>query len=156
MVVHSAALLLHRQRSGVLEVFLGHMGGPFWARKDAGAWSVPKGEFDPSTEDAAAAARREFAEEIGMAWEGPLAHLGDFPQRSGKVLVVHEARAEAPVEYVTSNEFTIQWPPGSGTLRSFPEIDRAGWFGVPEARDKVVKGQVPVLDALTARLGPSA
>ena len=153
MVVHSAALLLHRQEGGALEVFLGHMGGPFWARKDAGAWSIPKGEFDPSTEDAQVAARREFAEEIGVVWEGPLVHLGEFRQRSGKVLVVHEARAEAPVEFVASNEFTVEWPPGSGHLRSFPEIDRARWFVVPEAREKVVKGQVPVLDALTARLG---
>ena len=153
MAVHSAALLLHRQGGGELEIFLGHMGGPFWARKDAGAWSVPKGEYDPSTEDAADAARREFAEEIGVPWEGAVAHLGDFRQRSGKVLVVHEARAEAPVEFVASNEFTIEWPPGSGTLRSYPEIDRARWFGVSEARDKVVKGQVAVLDALTARLG---
>jgi predicted NUDIX family NTP pyrophosphohydrolase len=151
MAVHSAALLLHRQGGG--EVFLGHMGGPFWARKDAGAWSVPKGEFDPSTEDAADAARREFAEEIGVLWEGAVAHLGDFRQPSGKVLVVHEAHAVTPVEFVASNEFTIEWPPDSGTLRSYPEIDRARWIGVSEARDKVVKGQVAVLDALTARLG---
>src|SRR5918995_321296 len=87
------------------------------------------------------------------AREGAVAHLGDFRQRSGKVLVVHEARAEAPVEFVASNEFTIEWPPGSGTPRSYPEIDRARWFGVSEARDKVVKGQVAVLDALAARLG---
>lgn len=152
MPVHSAALLLHRTVDGSPEVFLGHMGGPFWSRKDAGAWSVPKGEFDPSTEDPADAARREFAEEIGVRWEGPVTHLGDFRQPSGKVLVVHVARAQTPVEFVASNEFELEWPRGSGRVRSFPEIDRAQWFGVDEARTKVVKGQVAVLDALVAQL----
>jgi predicted NUDIX family NTP pyrophosphohydrolase len=152
MVVHSAALLLHRRVGGSREVFLGHMGGPYWARKDDGAWSVPKGEFDPVTEDAADAARREFAEEIGLPWEGPLTLLGEFRQPSGKVLVVHVALAEAPMEFVASNEFELEWPRGSGRMRWFPEIDRAAWFGVEEARSKVVKGQVPVLEALAARL----
>ena len=152
MAVHSAALLLHRSVDGSLEVFLGHMGGPFWARKDDGAWSVPKGEFDPAAEDAADAARREFAEEVGIAWEGPIELLGEFRQPSGKVLVVHVARAESPVEFVASNEFELEWPRGSGRMRSFPEIDRAEWFGLAEARSKVVKGQVQVLDALAAGL----
>ena len=148
MPVHSAALLLYRLVDGSPEVFLGHMGGPFWARRDAGAWSVPKGEFDPATEEAADAARREFAEEIGVSWEGPVVNLGDFRQPSGKVLVVHVAPVQGPLEFVTSNEFTVEWPRGSGRFRSYPEIDRAGWFGLAEAREKVVRGQVPVLDAL--------
>lgn len=152
MAVHSAALLLYRKVDGSPEVFLGHMGGPFWARKDDGAWSIPKGEFDPTTEDAEDAARREFAEEIGVAWAGPMDYLGDFRQSSGKVLVVHVARADVPLEFVASNEFTLEWPPGSGTRRSFPEVDRARWLGVAEARTKLVRGQVPVLDALSDRL----
>jgi predicted NUDIX family NTP pyrophosphohydrolase len=151
MPVHSAALLLHRRGDRSPEVFLGHMGGPFWARKDAGAWSIPKGEFDPATEDAEEAARREFAEEVGVAWDGPVTLLGEFRQPSGKVLVVHTGLAERPVEFVASNEFTVEWPRGSGRLRSYPEIDRAGWFDLAQAREKVVRGQVPVLDAV-ARL----
>lgn len=152
MVVHSAALLLHREVDGAVEVFLGHMGGPFWARKDAGGWSIPKGEFVPDAEDPADAARREFAEEIGLVWAGPVERLGEFRQPSGKVLVVHVARADRPVEFVASNEFTLEWPRGSGRLRSFPEIDRARWFGITEARSKLVTGQVPILDALVAAL----
>ena len=136
MPVHSAALLLYRRANGSAEVFLGHMGGPFWARKDAGARSIPKGEF---------------AEEVGVVWEGPVTRLGEFRQPSGKVLVVHVAPAEAPLEFVGSNEFTVEWPRGSGRMQSFPEIDRAGWFDLAQAREKVVRGQVPVLDAL-ARL----
>ncbi len=152
MAVYSAALLLYRRVDAALEVFLGHMGGPFWARKDAGAWSVPKGEFDPATEAAADAARREFAEEIGVAWHGPVSPLGDFRQPSGKVLVVHVAPVDGPLEFVASNEFTVEWPRGSGTMQSFPEIDRAGWFDLAQAREKVVRGQVPVLDALARHL----
>lgn len=148
MPVHSAALLLYRRANGSAEVFLGHMGGPFWARKDAGAWSIPKGEFDPGTEEADTAARREFAEEIGVVWEGPVTRLGEFRQPSGKVLVVHVAPVEAPLEFVASNEFTVEWPRGSGMMQSFPEIDRAGWFDLAQAREKVVRGQVPVLEAL--------
>ena len=152
MAVHSAALLLHRRVDSAPEVFLGHMGGPFWARKDAGAWSIPKGEFDPETEDAADAARREFAEDIGVPWEGPVVALGDFRQPSGKGLVVHVAPVEGPLEFVVSNEFTVEWPRGSGRMQSFPEIDRAGWFDLAQAQEMVVRGQVPVLEALARHL----
>lgn len=152
MPVHSAALLLYRHADGSPEVFLGHMGGPFWVRKDAGAWSIPKGEFDPTSEDSEDAARREFAEEVGVGWDGPVTRLGEFRQSSGKVLVVHTALAERPVEFVASNEFTVEWPRGSGRFRSYPEIDRAAWFDLAQAREKVVRGQVPVLDALVGRL----
>ncbi len=152
MAVHSAGLLVYRLGHGQVEVFLGHMGGPFWARKDDGAWSLPKGEFDPGVEESAAAARREFAEEVGTPWTGPVEYLGEFRQPSGKVLAVHVARADVPLEFVRSNEFELEWPRGSGQVRAFPEVDRAAWFALDDARRKVTRGQVPVLDSLQAWL----
>ncbi|MGM0385824.1 MAG: NUDIX domain-containing protein [Actinomycetota bacterium] len=152
MVLHSAALLAYRFEGGAAQVFLGHMGGPFWSHKDAGAWSIPKGVYEPGAEDPAVAARREFAEEVGVPWEGPLEFLGEFRQPSGKVLAVFVGEAVSPLEFVASNEFELEWPRGSGQVRSFPEVDRAQWFALPEAREKVARGQVPVLDALEAWL----
>jgi predicted NUDIX family NTP pyrophosphohydrolase len=140
----SAGILLYRRTPG-LEVFLGKMGGPFWARKDAAAWSIPKGlYFD---EEPLAAARREFVEEIGIpAPDVAYRPLGEFRLPSGKRLTVFAGEGDAA--FVASNTFEIEWPPRSGRLQQFPEIEAAGWFGLDEARVKLVKGQLPVLAAL--------
>lgn len=153
MVAASAGILLYRLTdAGEPEVWIAHMGGPFWARKDAAAWSIPKGEFLPG-EDPFAAARREFEEEIGVpAPEADYLLLGEFRQASGKVVTVFAAEADLAVDRVVSNTFELEWPRGSGILREFPEMDDARWVGVDEARLKLVRGQVPVLDALTQLL----
>ncbi len=142
-------MLLHRRGAAGLEVLLGHMGGPFWARKDAGAWSIPKGEHDED-EDAEAAARREFAEELGSPVPADaLLPLGEV-RASGKVLSVWTAEGDLDAATCRSNTFPLEWPPRSGRVQEFPEIDRAGWFGLAEAREKLVKGQLPFLDRLAA------
>jgi len=128
------------------------MGGPFWARKDAAAWSIPKGEYS-ADEDALAAAIREFAEEIGTP--PPAAAyfpLGSFRQASGKIVTVFAAEADFQPGRIVSNTFPLEWPRGSGVVRNFPEIDDAAWFSEPEARTKLVRGQLPVLDALQDHL----
>ncbi|HXN38992.1 MAG TPA: NUDIX domain-containing protein [Solirubrobacteraceae bacterium] len=146
----SAGLLLYRTTHGDLEVMLLHMGGPFWQRKDAGAWSIPKGEYDPS-EQPLAAARREFAEETGLvAPPGEPIDLGDVRQSSGKLVHAWAQHADVDVTKITSNSFAMEWPKGSGRMREFPEVDRAGWFDLETAREKLVKGQVPFLQALAA------
>jgi predicted NUDIX family NTP pyrophosphohydrolase len=146
----SAALLaFHRADSGEVRVFLGHMGGPFWESKDDGGWSIPKGEYDAVTEDPMQAARREFAEEIGVpAPEGDLIDLGVHVQPSGKRIRCFAVAAPESVRYVASNEFTLEWPRYSGIVRNFPEIDRAEWFPLAQARHKLVPGQVPILTTL--------
>jgi predicted NUDIX family NTP pyrophosphohydrolase len=127
------------------------MGGPFWARKDAGAWSIPKGEYSEG-EDPEAAARREFAEELGSSVPaGELVPLGDL-RASGKVLSVWAAEGDLDAGACTSNTFSLEWPPRSGRVPEFPEVDRAAWFGLAEARERLVKGQVPFLDRLAALL----
>jgi predicted NUDIX family NTP pyrophosphohydrolase len=156
VVVHSAGILLHRPAPGGWEVLLGHMGGPFWARKDAGAWSVPKGEHDPE-EDALAAAVREFAEELGSPPPpGTPQELGTVRQPSGKRLTVFALAGDLDADTIVSNTFTLEWPRGSGRVREFPEIDRAAWFGPDDARRAVVRGQLPFLDRLDALLGTGA
>jgi predicted NUDIX family NTP pyrophosphohydrolase len=147
----SAGLLIWRRRPSGLAVLLGHMGGPFWARKDAGAWTIFKGELEPD-EEPAAAARREALEETGLAFDGPLLPLGSVRQAAGKVVHAFAAEAEAEIDpaIVRSNSFEIEWPPRSGRRRTFPEIDRALWLGVEEARPKLVKGQTVFLDRLGA------
>jgi predicted NUDIX family NTP pyrophosphohydrolase len=149
MTVRSAGILLYRRTDAAgLQVWIAHMGGPFWARKDAAAWSIPKGEFTPD-EEPLAAARREFAEEIGVpAPDAQYEPLGEFRQPSGKIVTVFCAEADLTVDRVVSNTFTVEWPRGSGTVRDFPEIDDARWVGVDEARVKLVRGQLPLLDAL--------
>jgi predicted NUDIX family NTP pyrophosphohydrolase len=153
MVVRSAGILLYRRTDAAgLQVWIAHMGGPFWARKDAAAWSIPKGEFLPD-EDPLAAARREFAEEIGVpAPDAEYEALGEFRQPSGKIVTVFVAEADLAVDRVVSNTFAVEWPRGSGSVRDFPEIDDARWVGLDEARVKLVRGQLPVLDALVERL----
>jgi predicted NUDIX family NTP pyrophosphohydrolase len=168
MTVHSAGLLLYRLRSAAppggapqsggtpqLEVWIAHMGGPFWARKDARGWSIPKGEY-LADEDPLAAAHREFAEEIGTPAPPVEYHwLGDFRQPSGKIITVFTAEADFQPERILSNTFELEWPRGSGTIGSFPEIDRAEWTAEPAARSRLVKGQLSVLDALVQHLGPA-
>ena len=145
----SAGILLHRRGAdGAREVLLVHPGGPFWAKKDAGAWSIPKGEYDDG-EDARAAALREFAEELGAPPpDGDLVDLGEVRQRSGKTVVAWALEGDADADAIRSNTFTMEWPPRSGTMREFPEVDRAGWFGLDEAREKILPAQAPLLDRL--------
>ena len=152
---HSAALLAHwidpsaPDAARGLQVLLGHMGGPLWAPRDEGAWSIPKGEFEPGAEDPPSVARREFAEEIGVAApSGPLLDLGVHRQPSGKRIHAFAVEVAERVRFAGSNEFEMEWPPRSGRIQSFPEIDRAEWFTLAEARSRVVSGQVPILDIL--------
>jgi predicted NUDIX family NTP pyrophosphohydrolase len=150
----SAALLVYRRRGeDGLEVLIGHMGGPFWARKDARAWSIPKGEYD-GAEAPLAAARREFEEEIGSpAPQGPVTDLGELRQPGGKVIVTFAVEGDLDLSGFRSNTFAMEWPRGSGQVREFPELDRAEWMSLGRAADMLVKGQVPILDALRERLG---
>lgn len=150
MTVRSAGILLYRRpdAGAELEVWIAHMGGPFWADKDARAWSIPKGEYLHG-EDPLAAAHREFAEEIGTpAPQADYLELGSFRQPSGKVITVFTAESDFAPERIVSNTFSLEWPKGSGMVRSYPEIDAAGWATEPEARTRLVRGQLPVLDAL--------
>jgi predicted NUDIX family NTP pyrophosphohydrolase len=154
VVVHSAGILLHRSGAGGPEVLLGHMGGPFWARKDDGAWSMPKGEHGPE-EDPLAAAVREFTEETGSPPPaGEPVGLGTVRQSSGKRLTAFALAGDLDADAVVSNTFTLEWPPRSGRVQEFPEIDRAAWFGLDDARRAVVRGQLPFLDRLSELLGP--
>jgi predicted NUDIX family NTP pyrophosphohydrolase len=154
VVARSAGLLLYRRRpGGRVEVLLAHPGGPFWARKDAGAWSVPKGEYEPG-DDALAAAYREFKEETGFdPPDTPPLSLGELTQPGGKRVTVWALEGDVDPAGATSNRFEIEWPRGSGTLRSFPEVDRVEWAGLALARTKLLKGQVPFLERLTDALG---
>jgi predicted NUDIX family NTP pyrophosphohydrolase len=150
----SAGLLLYRHSNGVLELLLVHPGGPYWARKDAGAWSIPKGEIEPG-EEPLAAARREFAEETGAAIDGDFLPLAPVRLRSGKVVHAWAVQSDFDAAALRSNLFSMEWPPKSGEQREFPEADRAGWFGVETARIKIHPGQAPLIDDLLARLGAS-
>ena len=148
MPKRSAGILLYKltDDSG-LEIWLAHMGGPFWARKDAGAWSIPKGEFAEG-EDPIEVALREFDEEMGVpAPDVAYAKLGEFRQ-SAKVVTAFAGETDFRPDQIVSNTFEIEWPPGSGTLREYPEIDDARWFTAEEARSKLVRGQLPIVDAL--------
>ena len=151
--MRSAGVLLYRRGPGPdVEVWIAHMGGPFWAHKESRAWSIPKGEFLPD-EDPLAAAKREFAEEMGSP--APAAHyfpLGSFRQPSGKVVMVFAAESGFAPGHIRSNTFPLEWPKGSGLVRDFPEIDAAEWTAVPAARTRLVRGQVPILDALLRQL----
>ena len=147
----SAGLLLYRRRAGTLEVFLVHPGGPFWAKKDAGAWTIPKGEIDEG-EDELAAARRETAEETGFAPEGDFMALPPIRQKAGKVVVAWAIEAECDPSQLRSNLFSMEWPPRSGRMAEFPEIDRGAWFSMDEARGKLLEAQLPLLDSLQAAL----
>jgi predicted NUDIX family NTP pyrophosphohydrolase len=147
----SAGLLLFRRRAGSLEVLLVHPGGPFWARKDDGAWSIPKGEVDEH-EDALAAARREVEEETGARPSGPFISLASLHQRGGKIVHVWAVESEFDPSSLTSNLFELEWPPRSGRRRSFPEVDRADWFDLTTASRKILASQGSVLQDLESRL----
>jgi predicted NUDIX family NTP pyrophosphohydrolase len=153
MVAWSAGLLLYRLTPEP-EVLIAHMGGPFWAKKDAGAWSIPKGEYEPETEGALDAARREFREELGVEPpEVDWAELGTFAYSSGKKVVVFAGDgAGFSASGFMFGEFEMEWPPRSGKRASFPEVDRAEWMGLDAAREALVKGQRPALDALASAL----
>ena len=152
MVVRSAGILLYRRGTGGLDVWIAHMGGPFWARKQTQSWSVPKGEYLPDEEPLVAAVR-EFAEEIGTP---PPAvdyfELGAFRQPSGKIITVFAAESDFEPDGIVSNTFPLEWPRGSGVIQDFPEVDDARWVTETDARGKLVKGQLPILDALLERL----
>lgn len=139
---------MYRFREGTLEVFLVHPGGPFWAKKDLGAWSLPKGEYIQE-EDALAAARREFTEETGFPAEGEFIPLTPLKQSSGKMISAWAFEGDCDPGVVQSNTFTLEWPPRSGKTREFPEIDRAGWFTLEEAKVKIIKGQAGFLEELS-------
>lgn len=148
----SAGLLLYREPGESPEVLLGHMGGPFWSRKDAGAWSIPKGEADDA-EDLLSCARREFAEEIGHAPpDGPVLELGEHRQRGGKRVVVFAMLGDFDPDEIVPGTFELEWPPRSGRVQSFPEIDRVAWLDLPTARTKLVQAQVGFLERLADQL----
>jgi predicted NUDIX family NTP pyrophosphohydrolase len=148
----SAGLLLYRIIDDVVEVLIGHPGGPFWARKDEGAWSIPKGEYVEG-EDPWTVAQREFEEELGKAPpDGPRIDFAPLKQPSGKVITAFAVLGDLDLEGTVSNTFELEWPKGSGKIREYPEIDRVGWFSVDEAHTKLLKGQRPLLDSLTVAL----
>jgi predicted NUDIX family NTP pyrophosphohydrolase len=146
----SAGLLPFRRGAGGLEVFLVHPGGPFWAKKDQGAWSIPKGEYEPG-EDPLAAARREFAEETGIVPEGDFVALTPLRQRGGKIVRAFAFESDLDPHTIKSNTFVMEWPPRSGRQQEFPEVDRAGWFTVDAAKQKLLATQVGLVKEL-ARL----
>lgn len=146
MAGHSAGILLFKRNAG-LEVLLVHPGGPFFARKDAGAWSIPKGEYDDS-EDALAAAIREFAEETGQTINGDFLPLSAVRQKGGKEVLAWAIEGDMDPETIVSNTFELEWPPRSGKMRQFPEVDRAAWFDLPTAREKINERQRAFLDEL--------
>jgi predicted NUDIX family NTP pyrophosphohydrolase len=148
---NSAGLLLYRVRRAAIEVLLAHLGGPYWKTKDDGAWSIPKGELLRS-EDPLVAARREFFEETGVAIEGDLRALKPLQQAGGKIVHAWAVEGDLDPTTIVSNTFEIEWPPRSGRLQSFPEIDRVAWFALPEATRKILRGQVPLLEELAQML----
>jgi predicted NUDIX family NTP pyrophosphohydrolase len=150
----SAGLLVYRRSERELEVLLVHPGGPYWAKKDDGAWSIPKGEYGPD-EDPLDVALREFEEEIGMTPPDPAGAegLGELRQPSGKIVSAWAVEGDVDVDDVRSNTFEMEWPPRSGRTQEFPEVDRAGWFGLEDARRKLLPGQVGFLDRLSELLG---
>ncbi len=149
----SAGLLLFRHADHGLEVLLGHMGGPYFARRDAGAWSVPKGEYEPD-EPAWDAARREFQEELGLPPpDGEAVPLGEVRQANGKIVTAWAIEADFDPATIEPGTFTMEWPPKSGRLQEFPEVDRVEWFGLDRAREVMVKGQAEFLDRLMEHSG---
>jgi predicted NUDIX family NTP pyrophosphohydrolase len=154
MSKQSAGLLLYRWRDGTFQVLLVHPGGPFWAKKDAGAWSIPKGEFGPD-EDPLTAALREFAEETGTAVAGSFLQLTPLRQPSRKLIHAWAVESDLDVSLVKSNTFAMEWPPRSGITHEFPEIDRASWFTIEGAKQMIIKGQIGFIEELERMLGGS-
>jgi predicted NUDIX family NTP pyrophosphohydrolase len=149
----SAGILLYRRTGAGVEVLLGHMGGPFWSRRDGGAWSIPKGEYEPD-EEPEAAARREFEEELGIAVPAAeLVDLGAVKQTGGKVVSAWAAESDLDLSRFSPGTFEMEWPPGSGQLTEFPEIDKAAWFTLEQAHEKIVAAQRELLTRLAERVG---
>jgi predicted NUDIX family NTP pyrophosphohydrolase len=144
----SAGILMYRLRGSTIEVFLVHPGGPYWAKKDAGAWSIPKGEFSEK-EDRFSAAKREFKEETGIFPEGNFVALKPVRQPGGKVVYAWAVKDDCEAEKIVSNTFSMEWPPRSGKYQEFPEVDRAEWFTLNIAKKKILKGQVSLLEELS-------
>jgi predicted NUDIX family NTP pyrophosphohydrolase len=147
----ACGILLYRRAAKGVEVLLVHPGGPFWTRKDAGAWTLPKGVPDPG-EDPLACARRELGEETGLACDGPFLDLGEVRQKSGKVVRAWGAEGNGDTAAMTSNTFAMEWPPRSGRMGTFPEVDRWEWFDLAEARARINPAQAELLDRLAALL----
>lgn len=147
MPKRSAGLLMYRRRKGAVEVFLVHPGGPFWANKDLGSWSIPKGEYSLE-EDPLEAAKREFEEETGLAPRGEFRELHEIQQKGGKLVKAWAFEGNCDPLAIKSNTFKMKWPPRSGQEQEFPEIDRAAWFALEEARERILKSQVPLLEEL--------
>jgi predicted NUDIX family NTP pyrophosphohydrolase len=152
MAEKSAGLLVYRRKGSAVEFLLAHPGGPFWAKRDAGAWSIPKGLIDEG-EETLAAARREFEEEVGQAVEGDFAPLTPLRQKSGKIVHAWMVEADLDLESVRSNLFEMEWPRHSGRVQAFPEIDRVGWFAPEEALVKILPGQAGFIREAMAKLG---
>jgi predicted NUDIX family NTP pyrophosphohydrolase len=150
MTKQSAGLLVYRKRDGSIEVLLVHPGGPFWKNKDAGAWSIPKGEFTEG-EEPLDVAKREFQEETGQSIDGSFQPLSPIKQRGGKIVYAWAVEADLDVSHVKSNTFTTEWPPRSGKQQEFPEVDRAEWFPLNVAAEKINKGQQELLQQLSNR-----
>ena len=151
MPKHSAGLIMYRVRAKYLEVFLVHPGGPFWANKDNGVWSIPKGEY-AGDEEPFEVAKREFHEETGFVADGKFLDLGSIRQSGGKIVTAWAVEGDCDPERLQSNRFQIEWPPRSGRLLDAPEIDRGAWFSITEARERILKSQEPLLDKLCAML----
>ena len=149
MAARSAGILMHQRRNGALVILLVHPGGPFWAKKDLGAWSIPKGEYSPE-EDPGAAARREFEEELGVPAAGPLTPLGEIVQKAGKRVTAFALEGNLDTAAIRSNTCEIEWPPRSGKRLAIPEVDRAEWFSLEEARRRIIQAQEPFLDRLAS------
>jgi predicted NUDIX family NTP pyrophosphohydrolase len=147
----SAGLLMFRRRGGQMQVLLGHPGGPFWKKKDEGAWSIPKGEYDEA-EHPLDAAKREFEEETGIKPHGEFIALDQIKQPSGKVITAWGFEGDCSPTEIRSNTFSMEWPPHSGLQQEFPEVDRGEWFTLNDARKRIVKGQIGFLERLVARL----
>jgi predicted NUDIX family NTP pyrophosphohydrolase len=153
MAKQSAGILMYRRKGNAMEFLLVHPGGPFWANKDQGAWSIPKGEYDDG-EDALSAAKREFGEELGRPPPArPYLDLGSFKQKSRKVITTFAVEGDFDPLTLTSNWFELEWPPKSGRKATFPEVDRAEWFALAEGRAKIQSGQVHFIDRLVEILG---
>jgi len=152
MPQRSAGLLMYRRRNSALEVFLVHPGGPFWAKKDWGAWSIPKGEY-LDHEEPLAVAQREFKEETGFTSSGPLLELGDLKQAGGKIVSAWAFEGDCDPQKLRSNTFTLEWPPRSGRKMEVPEVDRGSWYSIEEARSRLLAGQRPFLDRLLEKFG---
>jgi len=152
MPAPSAGILMYRRAGRSIEVLLVHPGGPFWRNKDTGAWSIPKGEIEPG-EDPAAAAQREFREELGSATGQQLRALGEIQQRGGKRVIAFTMEGNLDANAISSNIFEIEWPPKSGRRQRFPEVDRAEWFDLDNARERILASQQPLLDRLKELVG---